>query len=232
MNACTLKLIAMIIMLIDHIGAILVPRNAELYLFFRLIGRLAFPIFCFLLVEGFHYTRNVKKYLMRLGIFAFISELPFDLAFSDNVPYDFFLQQNIFFTLFLGLLVINLMSIAEKKFKKNTMITGLLYCIIVIIGCALAILLHTDYSFMGILLIVAFYLFRGNKILIALSLFLVTNFTSFNLEGFATLSILFILLYNGEKGPQGNKYFFYVFYPAHIFLLYLLSLLPMFQERI
>lgn len=212
-------------MLIDHIGAILIPIHTDTYLIFRSIGRLAFPLFCFVLVEGLHHTRSVKKYLIRLGIFALISEIPFDLAFSDDIRTGFYLQQNVFFTLFIGLLTIYLMSLLNSNFQKKQLINGLLQSSIIIIGCAVAILLHTDYTFMGILLIVSFYLFRENKVLLALFLFLITNFTGFYLEGLATLSILFILAYNGKKGPEGNKYFFYVFYPAHILLLYLIKML-------
>lgn len=212
-------------MLIDHIGAILIPIHTDTYLIFRSIGRLAFPLFCFVLVEGLHHTRSVKKYLIRLGIFALISEIPFDLAFSDDIRTGLYLQQNVFFTLFIGLLTIYLMSLLNSNFQKKQLINGLLQSSIIIIGCAVAILLHTDYTFMGILLIVSFYLFRENKVLLALFLFLITNFTGFYLEGLATLSILFILAYNGKKGPEGNKYFFYVFYPAHILLLYLIKML-------
>ena len=81
MNTYKLKLIAIITMLIDHIAAVLIPSDTMLWLVMRCIGRLAFPIFVFLLVEGFHHTRDVKKYLLRLGAFALISEVPFDLAF-------------------------------------------------------------------------------------------------------------------------------------------------------
>ena len=212
-------------MLIDHIGATLIPMHTDSYLIFRSIGRLAFPLFCFLLVEGLQHTRSVKKYLIRLGIFALVSELPFDLAFSDDIRTGFYLQQNVFFTLFIGLLTIYLMSLLNSKFQKKQLVNGLLQSSIIIIGCAVAILLHTDYTFMGILLIVSFYLFREKKLLLALFLFLITNFTGFYLEGLATLSIIFILAYNGKKGPEGNKYFFYVFYPAHILLLYLIKLM-------
>lgn len=229
LSTFTLKLIAIIIMLIDHIGAILIPEHTDIYLLFRSIGRLAFPLFCFLLVEGLHHTRSVKKYLLRLGIFALISEFPYDLAFADNIRTGFLQQQNVFFTLFIGLLVIYLMGLVERKIENNPLIVGLIQSSIVIIGCAVAILLHTDYTFMGILLIVAFNLFRGKKVLLAISLFLITNYTGYNLEGLATLSIIFILFYNGKKGPKGNKYFFYVFYPAHILLLYFISLLPVFR---
>ena len=84
MSTFALKLIAIITMAIDHVTAVFIPNNTEVYLVGRLIGRLAFPIFAFLLVEGFFHTSNIKKYLTRLGIFALISELPFDLAFYNS----------------------------------------------------------------------------------------------------------------------------------------------------
>lgn len=230
MNAFLLKIIAMIIMLTDHIGALLIPADTEAYIICRSIGRLAFPIFCFLLVEGFYHTSDVKKYMKRLAVFALISEIPFDLAFSDRtVKMGFLYQQNVFFTLLLGLVVLYGMNLIEKKYEKKSIIIGLLQSISVLIGCAAAIFLYTDYSFMGVLLIVAFYIFRGNKILLTLALFFVTNYTGYPLEGLASLSVLFILNYNGKKGPQGNKYFYYIFYPAHILILYFISLLPMFN---
>ena len=95
-NNFTLKMIAIISMLTDHVGCILFPDE----LIFRAIGRIAFPIFCFLVVEGFFHTRNTWNYLMRLCIFAILSEIPFDLAFFGKV---FYLQkQNVFMTLALG----------------------------------------------------------------------------------------------------------------------------------
>ena len=96
LNSFQLKCIAIVTMLIDHIGAIIFPTQMG----FRIIGRFSFPIFCFLLVEGFHHTKDVKKYMIRLGIFALISEIPYDLAFR-NVFLEFE-RQNVFFTLLLG----------------------------------------------------------------------------------------------------------------------------------
>jgi hypothetical protein len=125
LSGSSLKILALVCMLIDHIGAailyegILLPRAPiiigtplhKLYLFYRVlrfIGRIAFPIFCFLLIQGFLYTSNRKRYVTRLGIFALISEIPFDLALNNRILE--FTHQNVFFTLFIGLLILMLME--------------------------------------------------------------------------------------------------------------------------
>ncbi len=230
MNGYTLKLIAIITMFIDHMAAILIPPDTTAYLICRSIGRLAFPIFCFLLVEGFLHTHNVKKYLARLGVFALISEIPFDLAFSNKTIHNgFLLHQNIFFTLFIGLAVIYLMSIIDRKYVKYVFLSNIFDTLVVIAGCYAATILATDYEFMGVLLVVAFYVFRTNKILLTIAILLVNASFGLGLQVLAALSMIFIWYYNGKRGPQGNKYIFYIFYPTHIFLLYLISLLPMFH---
>ena len=246
MSTFALKLVAIIKMLIDHVTAVLVPVDTWLYIAGRLIGRLALPIFVFLLVEGFYNTRSVKKYLTRLGIFALISELPFDLAFynsffsksggdikadlprifSDAKIFDIVLErfmrhQNIFFTLFLGLMTIWLMSMVEKRFKNNMLYVNIINAIITIASCLIAVILRTDYNFRGVLLIVAFYLFRGSKALLVLSLLII----SFDIvQAFSALAVLPIAFYNGKKGT-GMKYFFYAFYPVHLLLLYVIVLI-------
>jgi hypothetical protein len=221
MNTFTLKLIAIITMLIDHIGAIFVPGDSMLYLIMRCIGRLSFPIFVFLIVEGFHHTSDVKKYLIRLGAFALISEIPFDLAFYGKVFAGN--HQNVFFTLFLGLLLITLMSIIEKKYQKHVFISNILDAILTLVFCGVALLLRTDYHFAGILLIVAFYLFRGSKSIITLALLIVTTTLLGNINVLATLAIIPIAFYNGEKG-KNIKFIFYIFYPAHLLILALINM--------
>ena len=155
MSTFYLKLIAIITMLIDHTTVVLIPVDSELHLIGRIIGRLAFPIFAFLLVEGFYHTKNIKKYLIRLGIFALVSEIPFDLAFYNNF-FDF-KYQNIFFTLFLGLCTVWLLSLVEVKFKNKLVYINILNALITIAFSFIAAVLRTDYGFMGILIIVAFY---------------------------------------------------------------------------
>lgn len=252
MSTFVLKIIAITTMLIDHIGAMFLTGDLLWYAITRSIGRLAFPIFAFLIVEGFYHTSNVKNYLKRLGIFAIISEIPFDLAFySNNYGTDFikdmklafsgndlaftdvFLKnllshQNIFFTLFLGLMAIYFMSMVEKKYSKQVFISNVLDGLITIGFCAAAVFLHTDYDMRGILLIVAFYLFRGSKLLTTISLLIVAGVLFRDQNGQITIQILSafamipIAFYKGAKG-KSLKYFFYVFYPAHLLLLYIID---------
>lgn len=257
MTSFILKLIAITTMLIDHIGAVLIPQNSQWYLVFRMIGRLAFPIFVFLIVEGFYHTKDIKKYLKRLGIFALISEIPFDLAFYNYMyredisvqlkrVFELITQQkfnselsdlvttiigrgmkhqNVFFTLFLGLLLITLMNQLEQKYKNKIIILNILEALFVIVFSIIAFILRTDYNYAGILLIVAFYLFRTSKILMTLSLLFIMGFVlGGEISLYATISMIFIALYNGKKGKD-IKYIFYIFYPAHLFLLYLINTL-------
>lgn len=218
MSTFTLKMIAIITMTIDHVTEVFIPGNTWAYLVGRTIGRLAFPIFVFLLVEGFYHTSNIKKYLTRLGIFALISELPFDYAFYNGF---YASHQNIFFTLFIGLLAIWLMSIVEKNFSKNMLYVNLINALITISFSVGAELLRTDYGFMGILLIIAFYLFRGSKPLLVISLLLLSGNV---IQAFSCLAIIPIAFYNGKKG-KSIKYFFYAFYPLHLLILFVIQLI-------
>lgn len=216
LTSFTLKLIAILSMMIDHTGAVLYPQHVWM----RMVGRLAFPIFCFLLVEGILHTRNVKKYGIRLGIFAFLSEIPFDLAFYGKAVFNG--HQNVFFTLLIGLVVV---AILEKNKKKEAMqekkyryylVDGLT----VFLGMAAADILKTDYGSFGLLLILCFYVFRGSKIRKSLAAGIVNLFTM-EMQALAALSLVPIWFYNGRKGPS-MKYVFYGFYPLHLLILYII----------
>ena len=209
LNTFTLKMIAIISMLIDHIGYIFFP-NAMI---FRIIGRLSFPIFTYVLAEGFVYTKDVKKYLLRLGVFALLSEIPFDLAFTGKVFE--FSHQNIFFTLFFGVLMLYTMS------RMKNIVIQYATVLATIFVCQF---LHTDYSSIGVLLVFVFYVFRQRKVeklLIAGFIFLALTG---GLQLYALLAFPLITLHNGEQGPK-LKAFFYLFYPAHLLILYLVHLI-------
>lgn len=227
MSGTMLKWIAIVTMLIDHIGAVVIengilqvqdaaafsamlstPQGQLIWkadYVFRCIGRLAFPIFCFLLVEGFQHTRNVKKYALRLGLFALLSEIPFDLAISGRV---FSLEyQNVYFTLLLGLAALMGVQRFQREFWKQA---------VVILGCSgLAWLLKTDYDAFGVLFIVTLYLFRYEPVAQTAvgSLMLCWELP-------AVLSFIPIRLYNGTRGKGNLKYIFYGFYPVHLLILW------------
>ena len=182
-DSFSLKSIAILCMAVDHTGRILFPGEES----WTCVGRLAFPIFAFLLTEGFFHTRDIYRYLVRLGIFAILSEIPFDLAFFQTCWYP--QRQTVFFTLF--------------------------------ISVALMAVLETDYGFRGVLLVLVFYVGRMRPFA-GLALAGLWNFLwQSSVQRFGALAVIPIGLYNGKKG-RSLKYFFYVFYPAHLLLLCML----------
>lgn len=211
LDGTVLKLIACLSMFIDHLGAVCFSGMMG----FRIIGRLAFPIYCFLLVEGAVHTRNMKKYILRMGIFALISEVPFDLAFYHRLVYTG--HQNVFFTLGLGLLAIWFLEHPIEQLD----IPDVLYKLLVIIAEGLiAEFFNTDYGFTGIAVICIFYYLRGQpqlKYPIAVILLAAMG----GVEVYAVLALIPILLYNGQRGRQTKamQYGFYIFYPAHLLLI-------------
>lgn len=207
-SSFVLKKIAITSMLIDHVGAVFFPQ----YIVFRIIGRLAFPIFCFLLMQGYFHTKNIYKYGFRLFIFSLISEIPFDLAFNNSIFYKE--SQNVFFTLLIGLIVIYFCE------KRKSMVSKLMICAI---GMVVAIFLNTDYSLYGILLIFIFYIFRENKIYYSFGTIIANIMAIGNIQMFSVFSLIPILLYNGKKGFGSLKYIFYIFYPLHLLILYFLN---------
>ncbi len=203
----TLKWIAMVSMVIDHTGAILFPQ----YLQFRMVGRLAFPIYCFLLVEGAVHTKDIRKYERRLLIFAFLSEVPFDLAFYGGLD---FRHQNVFFTLFLGLLVV------EQYQKRRAVLSSFfVFLAAMLAGEAL----NTDYGGVGVVIILIFYLLYQYAAM-KQAAFVMANFLSYGLsvQAYAGFAAVPMLLYNGKRGPS-MKYLFYVCYPFHLLALYLIK---------
>jgi len=213
LNTFTLKMIAIVSMLIDHVGLIFFPQE----MIFRIIGRISFPIFAYVLAEGIYYTKDITKYMLRLGIFALLSEIPYDLAIMGSVLE--FSHQNIFFTLFFGVL----MFWPYKKIQHLSWRNGILATIFLTI-VFLCLYLNTDYCDIGILLIFAFYMTRDKKVgklVLAGAIFL--GLTG-ELQLYALLALPLIALHNGEQGPK-MKAFFYLFYPAHLLILYVVHLL-------
>lgn len=221
-----LKLIALVTMTIDHTANVL--GCGKFYWLMRSVGRLAFPIYVFLLVEGYFHTKDIKKYAGRLALMMVLSELPFDLMCAKGFPD--LAHQNVMFTLLLGLSGIYLLDHGTKWLeskladKVKLQIFSTLFCLAVFLSWGiLGDLLNVDYGGAGVLLILAFFALREQ----VLSLFLVSAFIMFFFFGTVELpglaAFLPISLYNGKRGPMpGGKigqWFFYLYYPLHIALL-------------
>ena len=231
----TIKIIAMVTMICDHIGFVLIDKgklygyNIYLYSYaitlpeaaswltaraiLRMIGRLAFPLFAFCLTEGFVHTSNVYKYVARLAIFALISEIPFDLA-CFNTPVDFS-TQNVFFTLLIGF--VGMMVI--KKIKDDLWILKLF----AFIGaCFVGNLIRCDYGWEGVALILAIYLTKNSKLVQTAVIGAGGIMLSLTRKGFGGFAAVITWFYNGKKSEHSFKYLYYLIYPMHLLLFYLI----------
>lgn len=208
-NTFTLKMIAIVAMLIDHVGAVLLPQ----YRILRLIGRIAFPIFTYTLVEGFIHTHDVKKYMMRMGVLALISEIPFDLAFTGKLLE--FGHQNVFFSLFLGLLMLYLMKKAPNELHSLLSVLAILF---------VARYLRVDYGYNGLLMVFWYYHYRDNNLMKILGIAFINAFLMGGSQVYALFALIPILLHNGERGPKCKR-FFYGFYPVHLLVIYFINMI-------
>lgn len=259
LSASALKHIALISMLIDHFAAIyletklmnqgIYPYDNQLYVLLRNIGRIAFPIYCFQIAEGAKHTRDIKKYALRLLIFALASSIPYNITFFGSA---FTLEgQNVYYTLFAGLLCIWLYQYCKENNKSVLFIIGFF------VICELCIIFETDYSLFGPILIMFFYLYKEPYQLftIGIPVFIIGCYimyyfiyiryyaVSYNLdfalqmlkptiidtwyalelEIWGLAAFVFIYLYDGSKGKSLPKMFYYLFYPEHIIILYLIT---------
>lgn len=225
LSGAQLKYIAIISMIIDHVNKALIYPNlasadgflATLSNIFDIIGRIAFPLFCFFVVEGFFKTRNRKKYLLNLLIFGVISEVPFDMFttasfFNNN-------WQNVMFTLALVLTTIWIIDILKAKMQnKPKVIWYIVSLIIVLVMCIVSMFLSVDYEHHAILIGYFFYLFHD------MPLFAIPfGYASMFKEPWALLGFGLTLTYNGERGKQ-HKMLDYWFYPVHMLILGILRL--------
>ena len=234
LSAAALHILAMTFMLMDHLWATLLPAQEWL----TCVGRIAFPIFAFMAVEGYFHTHNLKKYLLRMLIFAVISEVPFDLMYGGTWFYP--VHQNVIWTLMMGLAGIHLMETVRKK--KSTFVYILVSAIVVILGGLLGTLSMVDYYGIGVLTVFIFYFFRGRKWWCLLGQMLALYWVNVELlgglmypirlfgmefelcqQGLALLALLPIWLYRGRQGYHSKpfQYFCYAFYPMHMLVIVL-----------
>lgn len=215
-----LKLMACLTMLIDHIGATMIPNMS-----LRVIGRLAFPIYCFLMVEGIWHTRNVKKYAVRLAIGALLSEIPFDLLFFGRLT---FAHQSVMVTLLLGLL-----AVCWGR-KLNNYLLPFAVCFLA------AEFLCTDYGGWGVAVICMFAITKElphkNWLQFAGLALIFWAMGSYRLpvggiripiQLFALPAMIPISLYSGQKLSHNRlaQWAFYLFYPVHLTVLLLMVML-------
>ena len=234
LSAAALHILEMAFILMDHLWATLLPAQEWL----TCVGRIAFPIFAFMAVEGYFHTHNLKKYLLRMLIFAVISEVPFDLMYGGTWFYP--VHQNVIWTLMMGLAGIHLMETVRKK--KSTFVYILVSAIVVILGGLLGTLSMVDYYGIGVLTVFIFYFFRGRKWWCLLGQMLALYWVNVELlgglmypirlfgmefelcqQGLALLALLPIWLYRGRQGYHSKpfQYFCYAFYPIHMLVIVL-----------
>ena len=234
-----LKIAAVLSMAIDHVGAAILlpycsylfqtgaPQAEEVYRAYwvvRDIGRLAFPIYCFLLTEGFFYTRSRVRYARNLFLFALISEIPFDLALHEQPFY--WGAQNVYWTLLLGLLgMMGMQKIKETEWQLPLKV--FLMATVAAAFIALGFVLQTDYDAWGVAAILVMYVLRSYR-MIGFTAGLAILIWMADIEAYGLFALPLVFLYNGERGRQ-KKWFFYAFYPVHFLVLYLVLLI--FKKR-
>ncbi len=232
LTAAVLHIIAMTLMLMDHLWATLLPAREWL----TCAGRVAFPIFAFMAVEGYFHTRSFKKYILRMLLFAVLSEIPFDLMYGGTWFYP--VHQNVLWTFLLGLLGVWLMEQVRKKGKTWMY---LLVCILVVpAGLVLGTLCMVDYYGVGVLTVFVFYFLHGRKWWCFLGQLAALYWLNVELlgglmypvqlfgmefelcqQGLALLALIPIWLYRGRQGYRSKpfQYLCYAFYPVHMLLL-------------
>lgn len=211
MSAFALKLLALITMIIDHVGAVFFPE----YIWLRYIGRIAMPIYTFLLVQGYRYTKNFTRYVLRLCVFAVLSEVPYDLLFRRK--WLEFGNQNVMFTLLLSLLVMRFLDLSAQKRNVFWLLCAAGFA-------ALAYVFRVDYGIYGVLMVLSFYLFRDRRGVDALVFSGLTYgrclLKNNTVQLWAVMASVPVFLYNGKKGALSLKYFFYFAYPVHLLVLF------------
>ena len=228
----SLHIMAMLFMLCDHLWGTIVPGNDWL----TCVGRLAFPIFAFMLVEGYFHTKDLKRYVRRLLLFAVISEIPFNLVAGSSLFFP--IHQNVLWSFLISIGLIHWNEKAKKGGKMPIRI--LVGCASVIVGCLAGLLTMVDYYHAGVLRVLTFYFFRGRKWWSYIGQFLCLWYINMEIlsgygyeiiignetlflarQGFALLALIPIWLYRGKQGHHSKafQYASYAFYPLHLLIL-------------
>lgn len=234
-SSAALHVLAMALMLCDHMWATLFPAAEWL----TCLGRAAFPIFAFLLVEGYFHTSNLRRYMLRLLAWAVVSEIPFDLMYSGGAFYPY--HQNVLWTFLLSLLLITLLDRVRDRLKP--VLAAAVSAALIVLGFLLGFAFMVDYYGVGVLTVVAFYYFSQRRWWCYLGQLACLAFLNVELlggrdygvtlfgygleipqQGLALLALIPIWLYQGRQGKhsKGFRYFCYAFYPAHMLVLELL----------
>lgn len=213
LDGTALKLIAVTAMILDHVGDNFFPDQ----IWMRIIGRMALPIFAFCIAEGFSHTKDRRRYLCRMGLFALLSEIPFDLVTSGKVLE--FSHQNIMMTFFWAIL--GLMIYEQVRNRRYGQILGAAVLLLFLVS---SLFLGLDYQILAVGLIILYYLLRNKAPLInnlaAMAYHVLLR--NVGIYWFGVLGFVPVLLYNGKRG-RGLKWFFYLFYPLHLLAIYILK---------
>lgn len=220
MTSFAIKLIAAVTMFVDHMGLILFPQ----YKFFRIIGRLAFPLYAYCIAEGFRYTGSRKRYFLRVFILGLLCQVVYTIVERD-------IYLGILLTFSLSILLMTVQERFLSEWKNGKYVWGAAYLLSVIAVFLLTRIVTVDYGFFGIMLPVVTALFpdkprRITAFAICLSVLSLDAVYHGNSTQFYSLFALIpLLLYNGKQGKYKLKHFFYIFYPAHLVLLYAIDFL-------
>lgn len=213
LSGSALKLIAMAAMAIDHVALIFFcdnPGAITLYELMRTIGRISYPVFALLVVEGYLHTHNLGRYAKRLLYFAIVSEIPWQLINHDG-------SHNVLFTLLAGLFVMYIIERWHTTNTNNLLLTAM--------TGGLLTYFQTDYDWRGLLLILVFYLFKNDALLQTIFGVLVMSFYGFT---GALLAFVVVNAYNGNRGfiqSDIGKHLVYSFYPCHLLLLWFVRII-------
>ena len=233
MTSAWLHIIAMVSMLCDHLWGTIIPGNEWL----TCIGRISFPIFAFLIVEGYFKTRNLKNYVYRLAMLAFISEVPFNLMMASTPFFPF--HQNVIWSFLLSLGLIHWNESAKNSGNVWKRIAIGVFS--VAIGYIIGLVTMVDFYHAGILTVLVFYFFNQKKWWSYVGQFICLwyintellgglvyelEWFTFPQQGFALLALLPIWIYNGKKGHSSKlfQYSCYIFYPLHMLLLWIIKM--------